>query len=308
MVTISVITPTFNRAGFIEAAVNSVFMQDVPAFEHIVIDGGSHDDTLARLRKFPALRVVSEPDRGLYDAINKGIRLARGEVICLLNSDDQLMPGAFKAVSNAFAADPAAQSVCGRVRIGAVTGDGQRDIVSAGDTELGTDAMQQLRAGDVISGLPLTNARFFRRAIFETIGLFDQDFPVLADRDFLGRLWLSGARTAVVDQVLYRYGVHGQSLSFGSGSGQLDYNVEAVRLAGVRLAARRSTHARGFYQRWLGWAIGYLFVRATLDGGWKEAWARSRSARRELPWWPLAFVVQMMWHLATRHQRRGRTA
>ena len=107
MVTISVITPTRDRGAFIEGAVDSVMGQGVPAFEHIVIDGASRDDTLVRLRRYPHLRIVSEPDRGLYDAINKGIARARGDVICLLNSDDRLLPGAFEAVSAAFSRDPA---------------------------------------------------------------------------------------------------------------------------------------------------------------------------------------------------------
>src|SRR3954447_20697187 len=118
MMTISVITPTRDRGAFIEAAIESVLVQKVPAFEHIVIDGASGDDTLARLKRYSHLTIVSEPDQGLYDAINKGIALARGDVICLLNSDDSLLPGAFEAISAAFANDPAADAVCGRVHIG----------------------------------------------------------------------------------------------------------------------------------------------------------------------------------------------
>ena len=76
MVTISVITPTRDRGAFIEAAVDSVVAQGMPACEHIVIDGASRDDTLARLQRYPHLQIVSEPDCGLYDAINKGIARA----------------------------------------------------------------------------------------------------------------------------------------------------------------------------------------------------------------------------------------
>src|SRR3954468_21474004 len=95
LVTISVITPTRDRGPFIEAAIDSVAAQGVGALEHIVFDAVSEDDTLTRLKRYPHLQVVSEPDRGLYDAINKGIRRARGDVICLLNSDDRLLPHAF---------------------------------------------------------------------------------------------------------------------------------------------------------------------------------------------------------------------
>lgn len=299
MITISVITPTRDRGAFIEAAVDSVVAQSVAACEHVVIDGASRDDTLARLQRYPHLRIVSEPDRGLYDAINKGIARAGGDVICLLNSDDRLLPGAFEAVSEAFGRDPAADAVCGRVRIG--------DVDTAGkDIEIGGSAMQELRSGDVISGLPITNGRFIRRAAFEQIGPFEQAFPVLADRDFLGRFLLAGLRTVSIDRALYRYGSHQQSLSFGAAAGQLAYNSEAIRLAQTRLTQGATDRARGFYRRWLGWAIGYTLACGLKDGAFAQARESSADARSQLPLWPAEFVRQAIWHLSTRAERRGR--
>jgi glycosyltransferase involved in cell wall biosynthesis len=299
VITISVITPTRNRGALIGAALDSIAAQSVPALEHIVIDGASRDDTLIRLRRYPHLQIVSEPDRGLYDAINKGIARARGEVICLLNSDDQLLPGALEAVSIAFGCDPAADAVCGRVRIGEV-GGGDKDI------EIGSPAMQRLRAGDVISGIPVTNGRFFRRAAFEQAGLFDQAFPVLADRDFLGRFWLAGLRTRTIDRAVYRYGIHAQSLSFGPAAGQLAYNSEAIGLARTRLMQASTDRARAFYRRWLGWAIGYALVRGLKEGVFSQARENSADARSLLPGWPVEFAAQAVWHLSTRAERQGR--
>lgn len=299
MVMISVITPTRNRGAFIEAAVDSVLAQGVGGHEHIVIDGLSGDDTLTRLGRYPHLQVVSEPDQGLYDAINKGIRRARGDVICLLNSDDRLLPDAFKAICDAFDRDPAADAICGRVRVGdAGAGDG--------GIEIGSPGMQRLRAGDVISGLPITNGRFIRRAAFERAGLFDQSFPVQADRDFLGRFWLAGLRTVPVDRAVYRYGAHRESLSFGAAAGQLAYNSEAIRLAQARLEQSTSDRERAFYRRWLGWAIGYALARGLKDGAFSEAGAASKVARSKLPRWPAEFAAQAVWHLSTRAERRGR--
>jgi glycosyltransferase involved in cell wall biosynthesis len=279
--------------------VDSVVAQSVPAFEHIVIDGASRDDTLLRLQRHPQLRIVSEPDRGLYDAINKGIARARGDVICLLNSDDRLLPGAFGAVSEAFGRDPAADAVCGRVHIGDV-GAGGKDI------EIGSPAMQGLRAGDVISGLPITNGRFIRRAAFEQIGPFEQAFPVMADRDFLGRFLLAGLRTASMNRAVYRYGSHQESLSFGPAAGQLAYNSEAVRLAQTRLSQASTDGARAFYRRWLGWAIGYALARGLKDGAFAQVREATASARSQLPRWPAEFMAQAIWHLSTRAERRGR--
>lgn len=92
---VSVVTPSFNRRGFIEQCLCSVAAQDYPNVEHIVIDGGSSDGTaelLASWDKTPQFRWVSERDRGMYDAINKGLRMSRGEILCYLNTDDMYLP------------------------------------------------------------------------------------------------------------------------------------------------------------------------------------------------------------------------
>jgi glycosyltransferase involved in cell wall biosynthesis len=299
MVRISVVTPTRDRAAFIEAAIDSALQQSVPAYEHIVIDGVSRDDTLLRLERYPQLEIISEPDQGLYDAINKGVRRARGEVICLLNSDDRLLPGAFEAVSAAFGFDPDADAVCGRVRIG--------DVENAdNDLEIGSLAMRQLRAGDIISGLPIMNGRFIRRAAFEKTGLFDQAFPVLADRDLLARFLLKGLRTRPIDRAVYRYGTHKESLSFGAGTGRLSYNSEAITLALTRLEQSGSERERAFYRRWLGWAIGYTLARGWKAGAFAQACEASAKARSRLPHWPADFAAQAFWHLSTRAERLGR--
>jgi glycosyltransferase involved in cell wall biosynthesis len=299
VIKISVVTPTRDRAAFIEAAIESSTAQSVPAFQHIVIDGASTDDTLMRLKRYSRLEIVSEPDQGLYDAINKGIGRARGDVICILNSDDRLLPGAFEAISAAFDSDPDIDAVCGRVRVGDV--DNSDD-----DLEIGTSAMQRLRAGDIISGLPLTNGRFIRRATFEKAGLFDQAFPILADRDFLGRFLLRGFRTRAIDRAVYRYGTHNKSLSFGAEAGSLAYNSEAIKLALTRLEQSCSKRERAFYRRWLGWAIGYALARGSMAGAFAQACEVSTAARSRLPYWPMEFAAQALWHLSTRAERLGR--
>ncbi|MBX3360086.1 MAG: glycosyltransferase [Phycisphaeraceae bacterium] len=101
---ISIVTPTFNQGRFIEETLLSVINQGYPSVEHIVVDGASTDETgeiLARYRERLA-HVVSEKDRGQSDAINKGMRLATGEILTWLNSDDMLAPGALHAAALAF--------------------------------------------------------------------------------------------------------------------------------------------------------------------------------------------------------------
>ena len=88
---VSIVTPSYNQGGFIEETILSVKNQDYPNIEHIVVDGGSTDNTLEILRKYENeynLRWISEPDEGQSDAVNKGFRMANGEIIGWLNSDD----------------------------------------------------------------------------------------------------------------------------------------------------------------------------------------------------------------------------
>lgn len=99
---ISIITPTFNSAEYLEDCIISIINQNFDDYEHIIIDGLSTDNTLQIIKKYEnryRMRWVSEKDRGMYDAIKKGFEMAEGDIFCWLNSDDMYMPWTLKLVA-----------------------------------------------------------------------------------------------------------------------------------------------------------------------------------------------------------------
>jgi Glycosyl transferase family 2/Glycosyl transferases group 1/Methyltransferase domain len=119
---ISVVTPTFNQGGYIEQTMLSVANQNYPNIEHLVIDGGSTDDTLNVLNRFDLDGVVSEKDKGQSDAINKGFARATGEILTWVNSDDMLASGALAAAAMALTGTDGYQCADGRRGADFVTG------------------------------------------------------------------------------------------------------------------------------------------------------------------------------------------
>lgn len=99
---ISIITPSYNSGEYITRAIESVVAQDYTDWEHIVVDGGSNDNTIEILEQYPHIKWVSEPDQGQSDAMNKGFKLSTGDIIVYLNADDWFEPKAFSSVAEAF--------------------------------------------------------------------------------------------------------------------------------------------------------------------------------------------------------------
>jgi glycosyltransferase involved in cell wall biosynthesis len=116
---ISIVSPSFNQVKFLEDCLQSVKEQNYPQVEHIVVDGGSTDGSVEILQEYSAkpgwshLRWISEPDRGQSDALNKGFRIAKGDVIGWLNSDDFYLRDAFQHVSKALRRHPETSVVYG---------------------------------------------------------------------------------------------------------------------------------------------------------------------------------------------------
>ncbi len=176
---VSVITPSFNQGRFIEETIQSVLSQDYPNIEYLVIDGGSTDNTLEILRKYDdKLTWVSEPDKGQTDAINKGFKRARGEIICWLNSDDTYEPGAISKAVEYFLAHPDVMLVYGE----------GNEIDETGGLIQRFPATQEfdLWALIYIWDYILQPTTFFRKEIFDVIDLPDENLHWCMDWD----LWI----------------------------------------------------------------------------------------------------------------------
>lgn len=175
---VSIITPSYNQAAFLEKTMRSVLEQDYPAIEYMVVDGGSNDESVNLIKKYASKLTwwVSEKDSGQAEAINKGLAKAKGEYVAWLNSDDYLMPGAVTAAVRALKDNPKASFVFGNVRV--VTPDQTiLNTLTYGDWGL-TDLMTFH-----IIGQP---AVFMRRSTLEKSGFLDPSYHFLLDH----HLWL----------------------------------------------------------------------------------------------------------------------
>ena len=214
---ISVITACLNRREFIGAAIESVLAQNYPDFEHWIIDGGSSDGTQEVLRRYPHLNVLSEPDRGVYDAWNKGIDRANGDVIAILNSDDVYAAGAFHKCARLFATSPSAPVVSGGCQIFRLSRRGSPVEMH----RYQVPERYRLSLRNVTVGLPIINSRFFRRSLFDRLGRFDLAYAVASDREFLIRASLSGVKDVSTPEIFYRYRWHAGSLTMNAGNRSL---------------------------------------------------------------------------------------
>jgi glycosyltransferase involved in cell wall biosynthesis len=181
---VSIVIPSFNQAAFLEATIRSVLDQDYPRLETIVIDGGSTDGSLDILRRYEdrLTRWLSEPDRGQADAINKGLRLATGEIVAWLNSDDLYLPGAIRQAVQALAEHPEA---------GMVYGDGV--LIDEDDAILDWHRYHTYTALDLLCFKVLLQPTvFMRRRILEKIGLLDESYHLILDHELWVRIAARG--------------------------------------------------------------------------------------------------------------------
>jgi glycosyltransferase involved in cell wall biosynthesis len=182
---ITVITPSFNAAASIEATLESVRAQRYPKLEHLVVDGASTDGTVEILEAAPGIRYVSEPDRGLAHALNKGVAMASGDIIGELNADDIYEPGALQAVGEAFRDHPEVAWLTGYCRIIDSNGAEIRRAI----TEYKNAFLRRYSLGLYLThNFISAPATFFRRTTLDEAGDFDERYRISVDYDLQLRI------------------------------------------------------------------------------------------------------------------------
>jgi glycosyltransferase involved in cell wall biosynthesis len=268
---VSIVTPTLQRVDYLERTLRSVRAQTYPNVEHIVVDGGSTDGTLELLERYAEtynLRWISEPDRGMYDAVNKGLRMAAGEILAYLNSDDLYFPWTVDVVVEALEEHPEADVVYGdAIRVDEI----HQWVVPVFMPPFSTLATAAY-------GSLLQPVVFLRSQVFDTLGGFDDEFAYVADMDF----WLRAAPRFKFLRIAEFLALEQRHVGMLSETRRSEMAAEDVRM---RMAYRRGIGASEIgrvaaYLRWHWWSgrSWFGFTRAARSG--RSGWRRTIEACR----------------------------
>ncbi|MCX6154305.1 MAG: glycosyltransferase family 2 protein [Candidatus Kapabacteria bacterium] len=223
---ITVITPSYNQGHFIEETILSVINQSYKNIEYIVCDGGSTDNTLEILKKYEdKLHWISEKDSGQSDAINKGIRMSTGDIICYINSDDYFLEGAFEAVIEAFN---------NYRKCNWVTGDciivNEKSIIIQ---QLVSTYKRILRLFPSKRMLSLANfiiqpSTFLKRSVIEEFGLIDQSLHLTMDYDYWMKI-IQKYQPCIIKKPLSAFRIHGNSKGGAQYKKQFDEELMVMK-------------------------------------------------------------------------------
>jgi glycosyltransferase involved in cell wall biosynthesis len=262
---ISIITPSYNQGRYLEQTILSVLNQGYPNLEHIVIDGGSTDDTVEVLLRYPHLIWVSEPDRGQADALNKGLARATGEIVGWLNSDDLYQGNILGSVARHLA-DPGNRWVVGNVAVLFV--DGSRPVFRPSRP---VTRESLIADPDLVRQQPA----FFRREALVKAGGWQPEFHMVMDFDLWMRLLRLGPPLMVDEDWAY-YRNH---LEQKSCTGNILRQAREIAAVLRRERAPVLAIARHGLRKRLYWCKGIIKARL-IDLGLAPAKYRNRPLRQ----------------------------
>lgn len=238
---ISVVIPAFNRAPYIEDALRSVFDQDYPSIELIVVDDGSSDGTYEILKKHQerdAIKLLTHPNRanrGQSAALNLGLREAAGEFVAILDSDDMFAPGKLEDQASFLTANPEVGMVYGQGHAVDAGGNFLFELPANGHKEAGDPNHLLL---DCYMALP--GGALVRKSVLDEVGFFEESFRAGQDHDMALRI-MEATKTAYLPKLAFFYRKHGDSISAKGLERRWKTGMEILERARQRYPYKRST-------------------------------------------------------------------
>jgi len=217
---ISIVTPSSNQGQFIAEAIQSVLDQGHQNVEHIIVDNCSNDETLKVLARYPHLKVICEKDRGQSDALNKGFKIAKGDIIGWLNADDLYLPGCFDHMLKAFSTHPSYDLVYGDYCFVDVQG---RLIQIRKELDFDLFMLKYLH----VLYIPTTTT-FFNRKIFDEGNFLNIDYQYAMDYEFFVRIAQRGYKFGHIPQLMANFRWHKDAKSSRQAANQKDEMEKAL--------------------------------------------------------------------------------
>lgn len=236
---ISVVTISYNQATFLKSCIDSVFSQNYPDVEHIVVDPGSTDGSREIIEAYgPKIKKVFEKDLGPADGLNKGFAQATGDIFCFLNSDDVFLPDAFNHIVNGFRRAKA-DVLYGHGIVIDQFGNKTRNVYSDGFS---------LSASAYGACILIQPSVFFTRAAYLKSGGFNIDNRSNWDGELFIDMGLAGARFKRVNESLSAYRVYGESIT-GSGKFAAAHQVHAKKMY-EKISGRKYEERSPILEQW----------------------------------------------------------
>ena len=266
---VSLVTPTLSRVGYLKECVESVVQQDYADLEHIVVDGASTDGTVELLQSLGKqygnrLRWLSQQDRGISEATNRGFKMATGEILGWIGSDDRLAPGAVARVAGYFTEHPSAQWLYG----------GYEEIDAAGKFRRFKLAQPYEHKRFIRTGYICGPSVFVRAGLARQVGPIREDLKYCMDFEWCLRM-AAIAEPHRLDAVLAQFRWHAGGITMRMRSAQIDEG-QTISLSYATNWLERA-HIRAFYRKAKTWAWIKRLGWRIHQGGAAGLWQPTRS-------------------------------